>query len=314
MVVSQIRVKCGSVDAYTQMNPTSWEEGMTMDDMEIRTLSRHLDVMAKKSDAEWMATLNKRKLEELEFHDKDRLIDENSGIPPEEVAGNVKFYKTAGLYSRYIKQWIAEHAKDKIFLDYACGSGTNAVHAATNGAKLAIGLDISKVSIARAKKRAAERNLTNTSFVQGDCENTGLPDNCVDVIFCGGMLHHLELSYAFPELRRILKPGGIILAAEALAYNPAIQAYRLITPSLRTDFEKRHILSLADVHFAKRFFDVSNMKFWHLFSIGVTPFIERSWSKYILALANALDGIVLRIPLIRLMAWMFTFEMRKRND
>ena len=37
---------------------------------------------------------------------------------------------------------------------------------------------------------------------QGDCENTGLPNTCVDVILCCGMLHHLDLSYAFPEIRR----------------------------------------------------------------------------------------------------------------
>jgi len=73
---------------------------------------------------------------------------------------------------------------------------------------------------------------------------------------CAGMLHHVELSYAFPELRRVLKPGGRILAAEALNYNPAIKLYRNLTPSLRTAWEKDHILSLKDVRFAQRFFQL----------------------------------------------------------
>ena len=125
------------------------------------------------------------------------------------------------------------------------------------------------------------------------------------------MLHHLDLSYAFPELRRILRPGDFILAAEALAYNPLIQAYRMLTPKLRTDFEKRHILSLADVHFARRFFKVGNMKFWHLISIGLAPFIEYRWAGVLLRIAHLIDAILLKIPGIRLMSWMFTFELAK---
>ena len=45
---------------------------------------------------------------------------------------------------------------------------------------------------------------------------------------CCGMLHHLDLSYAFPELRRILSLEGKILAIEALDYNPIIKLYRNI--------------------------------------------------------------------------------------
>ncbi len=53
-----------------------------------------------------------------------------------------------------------------------------------------------------------------------------LDDNYIDAIICSGMLHHLDLSYAFLELRRILRAEGKILAAiEALNYNPAIKLY-----------------------------------------------------------------------------------------
>jgi len=135
-----------------------------------------------------------------------------------------------------------------------------------------------------------------------------LPDDSIDVVICSGMLHHLDLSYAFPELRRILSLGGKILAVEALDYNPAIKFYRYITPKMRTDWEKHHILSLNDIRFAKRFFQVKNIKYWHIVSI-LAPYMM-----FALPILNWIDNFLTRIPIVRLMAWIFTFELIKPKD
>lgn len=206
--------------------------------------------------------------------------------------------------------WIEKHCKDKIFLDYACGNGFNAIRAAKAGAELAIGLDISDVSIKNARESAKSEGVENNIFfLQGDCENTGLPNNCVDVVICSGMLHHLDLSYAFCELRRILnKKRGVILAIEALDYNPFIKLYRNMTLQMRTEWEKTHILSYRDIDFAARFFDVKNIRHWHLFSImGL-------YIPFALPFLSMLDMIVLRLPLVKLMSWMFSFELHKKKE
>ena len=196
-----------------------------------------------------------------------------------------------------------------MFLDYACGDGGSAIRAAKAGASLAIGIDISPVSIQNARRDAAAAGVSeNTFFVQADCENTRLPDVSVDRIICSGMLHHLDLSYAFPELRRILAPNGKILAVEALDYNPAIKLYRMRTPEMRTEWEKAHILSLKDVQFARHFFDTGEIRYWHITGI-LAPHL-----KPVAPILHMLDGVLTKIPFIQLMSWIFTFELLKRPD
>jgi SAM-dependent methyltransferase len=275
-------------------------------------LAEEIKSRAHRSSEEWLATLNARKRAELSFHDADRADDADAGAGKGADAANRKYYATARLSKQYIDQWIAAHAKGKVFLDYACGEGAMAVQAAREDAALSIGLDISAVSVERARRNAAQAGVTqNTLFVQGDCENTGLPDACIDVAICSGMLHHLDLSYAFPELRRILRPGGVILAVESLRYNPLFTLYRLLTPSMRTDWEKRHILSLRDVGFARRFFRVENVRYWHFLSLLATPLRRTRAFGAALAVGDALDRVLLRVMPISLLAWMFSFEMVK---
>ena len=267
-----------------------------------------LEVLLRKRESQtsksWEETLSARKRAELEFHDDHREIVEDGGQAGD-ADGNKKYYATSTGSDAYLYDWVAERAKGKVFLDYACGNGSFAIHAAKSGAKMAIGIDISSATIENAIRRAA---------AEGDCEDTGLPAESVDLLMCCGMLHHLDLSHAFPEIRRILKPGGSCLACEALDYNPVIKLYRMMTPALRTEWEKHHILSLKDVRFAQRFFDVKNVRYWHLFSIMATPFRNTSIFKQALRLGTALDSVALRVFPLSLMAWMFTFELHKRAD
>lgn len=275
--------------------------------MTTQELLAQLEFLDKKTNDDWLASLEERKIKEIEFHNLDKATAESiSQETYEKIHENAKFYTTTQESNEYVDNWIERHSPGKVFLDYACGDGKNAIKAAKAGAELAIGLDISDQSIANARQVAAQEDISNTYFIQGDCEHTGLPDNCIDVCICSGMLHHLDLSYTFPELRRIMKKGGVILAVEALDCNPAIKAYRMLTPHLRTDWEKAHILSYKEVAFAKRFFEVRNVRHWHLFSIF------GAYLPFALPFLNALDRVVLRSPFIRLMSWMFTFELHKK--
>ena len=274
----------------------------------IENLRSAIDSIDRIGNDIWLSTLDQRKRAELEFHNRDR--DPNfvntaahAADTYEKFYGNKKYYSATRRSTEYVDAWIASNVQGKVFLDYACGNGNYAIFAAKAGAALSLGFDISNVSVENARRNA--EGVDNVRYFQADAENTKLPDNCIDVVICSGMLHHLDLSYAYPELRRILKPGGRVLAVEALDYNPAIKLYRLLTPAMRTDWEKAHILSLKDVAFARRFFDVEDVKYWHVLGYAGGKFPA------LLPMLDATDRLLEKIPYINRMAWMFTFCLRK---
>lgn len=275
--------------------------------MNVHDLRKYICELDKITNEEWLGSLSDRKLKELEFHDKDR--DKNrvkksiSSDTYEKFYGNKKYYKTTQRSFSYKDEWISTNCKGKVFLDFACGNGNNARFAAENGAKLSIGFDISRVSVLNARESSSK--LNNIIFFQADAENTKLPNDCIDTIICSGMLHHLDLSYALPELRRILKPRGKILAIEALDYNPFIKLYRKFTPDMRTAWEKAHILDMNDIKFAKRFFTLGEIKFWHILGyLGAKLSFFRLPLEY-------LDKILEKVPFVRRLSWIFTFELIK---
>ena len=161
---------------------------------ELREFISQID---RSDDPSWLETTDARKQAEAEFHDEkvDRHgVARGSDDLPELKRGNKRFYSTVAKSKEYTLRWIDQQAPGRVVLDYACGQGELTLRAARAGAKLAIGLDISKPSIENARADAADDGLTeNTCFIQGDCEDTRLPDGCVDVMICSGMLHHLDV-------------------------------------------------------------------------------------------------------------------------
>ena len=262
-----------------------------------------IKIERKTTTTEWLESLEERKKEEAEFHDFSHDMETN--------LDNKKFYTTNRVSHDYLQNWLKTNSKGKIFLDYACGNGVESVKVAKYGAELVIGIDISQGSVNNAKALAQKEGVADKClFFVGDCENTELPNSCIDTVLCAGVLHHMNLDYVYPELQRIMKPGAKLLAVEALNYNPVIRAYRMRTPEMRTDWEKDHILDLDDVQHAKKYFRVDELKFWHLTSF-VAAFFRRIPILFnlLLGLFNFMDSILTKIPFLQRMAWQFTFVL-----
>jgi len=260
----------------------------------------------------WLSSLSARKRNEMIFHDEWRNRHHRSGESDER--SNEKYYDSIRKVRHYINDWVVNNSGNKIFLDYACGDGLFAISAAQSGAIISIGIDISPTSIANCLLQAEQLGISDVAnFIVADCEDTGLPDESIDVVICSGMLHHLKIDLAYKELFRILKPQGKILVIEALSYNPLIKLYRKMTPHLRTEWESKHILSLKDMYVAKKYFELRDIRYWHLISIFATFFRGAKYFDSLLGLADRIDNILLKIYPFNLMAWMFSFELVKHN-
>jgi ubiquinone/menaquinone biosynthesis C-methylase UbiE len=280
--------------------------------MGVPELRRHLENLAASRGTRWEERLAERKKAEIAFHDDHRSRAE---IPEatrhgfqSDLSFTNRFYTFNDLSIAYVRQWLEAYSRGKVVLDYACGIGADAIRAAKAGAQLGIGIDLSANAIRNAKADARTEGVeASTYFLQGDCEDTNLPDSCIDTVTCAGVLHHMDLSYAFPELRRILVPGGRILAYEALDHNLLFRLYRRMTPNLRTAWEKDHIVRTEDLSFAGRFFDIGDVRYWHMSSV-----LSR-FAPPLYPLFNLIDLVLTRTPVVQRLSWMITFELVKRS-
>ena len=103
-------------------------------------------------------------------------------------------------------------------LDIGCGTGALALRAAQKGANVK-GIDVNPQMLEIARKRANKINVTqNVEFcVMGVAELDGEKSKSYDVVMSGLCLSELteyELVYALKELKRILKPRGVLLLAD----------------------------------------------------------------------------------------------------
>ncbi|MCX5139546.1 class I SAM-dependent methyltransferase [Streptomyces sp. NBC_00338] len=99
-------------------------------------------------------------------------------------------------------------------LDCACGIGTQALGLAARGHRVT-GSDLSPVAAARAAKEAAARGL-DLRVTAADMTRLPYRDGSFDVVVCAdNSLPHLltpqAVLAALGEMRRVLRPGGVLL-------------------------------------------------------------------------------------------------------
>ncbi|MFF4788542.1 class I SAM-dependent methyltransferase [Streptomyces sp. NPDC001276] len=101
-------------------------------------------------------------------------------------------------------------------LDCSCGIGTQAIGLALRGHRVT-GTDLSPRAAARAAREAAHRNLTLPTAA-ADMRHLPFPDGRFDAVVCAdNSLPHLlteqDVHTALAEMRRVLRPGGLLLVS-----------------------------------------------------------------------------------------------------
>ena len=99
--------------------------------------------------------------------------------------------------------------------DIGCGPGTAARYAAGLGASVT-GVDPAPVML-RLARLLTRRSPQAVRYVQGSAEALPLPDSSVSAAWAIACVHHwADLDAGLDEARRILKPGGRLVAIERL--------------------------------------------------------------------------------------------------
>lgn len=109
-------------------------------------------------------------------------------------------------------------------LDVGCGSGRYMLHALHRGAARSIGVDLSAAMLRRAYTvLTACRFDAGIGLAQGGMHALPVLDAWADLTISGLVIGHLEqLHVALRELRRVTRPGGVVLCSDVHPIGPAL--------------------------------------------------------------------------------------------
>ena len=191
-------------------------------------------------------------------------------------------------------------SKNAKILDYGCGTGSSLKKVIEFGPKKIVGIDISDVSIEKARS-SIRSHKDNLELKVDNCEKTKFGDNEFDLVYGTGILHHLQINQCLNEISRVLKPGGRLLFIEPLGTNPFINFYRYLTPSSRSKDE--HPLLKEDFENIKRKFSKMEIKYYGFFTLVFFPFYKNPKDSKFFQILKSLDQYFFKFRIFRKLAW-----------
>src|SRR5262245_10726617 len=98
--------------------------------------------------------------------------------------------------------------RPQLVVDLGCGTGLS-TRLWAERAERVVGVEPSD-----AMREFAERSTTaaNVGYLGASAYATGLPDGCADLVTASQSLHWMRPEAVFPEIGRLLRPGGVLCA------------------------------------------------------------------------------------------------------
>jgi ubiquinone/menaquinone biosynthesis C-methylase UbiE len=108
-----------------------------------------------------------------------------------------------------VRERVAREGHLGRLVEFGCGTGFYTEVLARKADAL-LATDISPGMLELARQRVQAPNVT---FQVEDCQHTSLPDGAFDAAFISLVIHFTEPGRTAVEMRRILRPGGILIIA-----------------------------------------------------------------------------------------------------
>jgi len=120
---------------------------------------------------------------------------------------------------------LAALRQGEVVVDLGCGAGFDVFLAARKVglSGLAIGVDMSKDMLDRARMNATKASIDNVSFIESQITEIALPSNLSDCVVSNCVINLVpedEKPLVFNEIHRILKPGGRMVVSDILGKKP----------------------------------------------------------------------------------------------
>lgn len=218
------------------------------------------------------------------------------------------FYKSLSNAREDFFNFLKNNAKDSVILDYGCGIGPTIKKVIDFKPKKITGIDISEVSIQKARNETKNLNLIVELKVD-NCEQTKFNNNQFDIIYGLGILHHLDVNKCLNEILRILKPGGSLLFIEPLGTNPFINLYRRLTPKSRSKDE--HPLVEKDFILFKEKCLKFEIKYYGFLTLVFFPFYSNPEKSNLFKILKSFDQFLFKFRIFQFLAWSVLISAKK---
>jgi SAM-dependent methyltransferase len=142
-------------------------------------------------------------------------------------------------------EFASRFVEGKRVLDVGCGSGYGAQMLLDAGAKKVVGIDIDKEALTFAKK------YFNADFKYMNMEKLRFKDKSFDMAVGFASIGPSYWEKTMEEIKRVLKPGGIVIVSNSVFGNSFLESFRLKKILNAPQFTKKNLMEKFKENFTK---------------------------------------------------------------
>jgi SAM-dependent methyltransferase len=217
------------------------------------------------------------------------------------------------------REWLGDLTAARV-LDLGCFHGNQLSFWIAGRAKEYIGVDLSAQAIAKLQSELRDRNYVHATAVSMDFLANTWPDAYFDRVYAYSVLHHFrDLEVALRELRRVVRPGGVIVTMDPLATEPFNRVARALYRPLQSSRDWEFPFDHGNLKAIARYFTIRDRRgvqgvvklAYPLLAFRLTERIGQRLAARLLSFDDR-RGMPLSFPLVG--PWHVTMKLERPRD